>query len=310
MHILTPEKIKYSYSIGDDSTWMDVQAGRIRYVDPAYGETPVYLRMADATNGQVKTVHLLTLFIKKPFYMQAWFYVLTGMIFMTMVFFFFYNNRVKIMNRKTEKAEKEASELQLRLDTLQFLLKPHFIFNALSSVQNLMLKNEIHKSIEYTGYFAKFLRGIMQQTDERLITLSREIDNTLRYIELEKLRFNTNVEVNIDISDEVDAESFLIIPFLFQPLIENMFKHAFTPEIEKPTIDIAVTRNKTAAVFRISDNGTGLHEQTPADILTKTNSKGLKITQAQLRKHFPEKHIITLNERAEGGLCWVIVIEE
>ena len=73
MHILTPEKIKYSYSIGDDSTWMDVQAGRIRYVDPAYGETPVYLRMADATNGQVKTVHLLTLFIKKPFYMQAWF---------------------------------------------------------------------------------------------------------------------------------------------------------------------------------------------------------------------------------------------
>lgn len=289
---------------------MDVQAGRIRYVDPAYGETPVYLRMADATNGQVKTVHLLTLFIKKPFYMQAWFYVLTGMIFMTMVFFFFYNNRVKIMNRKTEKAEKEASELQLRLDTLQFLLKPHFIFNALSSVQNLMLKNEIDKSIEYTGYFAKFLRGIMQQTDERLITLSREIDNTLRYIELEKLRFNTNVEVNIDISDEVDAESFLIIPFLFQPLIENMFKHAFTPEIEKPTIDIAVTRNKTAAVFRISDNGTGLHEQTPADILTKTNSKGLKITQAQLRKHFPEKHIITLNERAEGGLCWVIVIEE
>lgn len=305
-----PEKIKYSYSIGDDSTWMDVQAGRIRYVDPAYGETPVYLRMADATNGQVKTVHLLTVFIKKPFYMQAWLYVLTGMIFMTMVFFFFYNNRVKIMNRKTEKAEKEASELQLRLDTLQFLLKPHFIFNALSSVQNLMLKNEIHKSIEYTGYFAKFLRGIMQQTDERLITLSREIDNTLRYIELEKLRFNTNVEVNIDISDEVDAESFLIIPFLFQPLIENMFKHAFTPEIEKPTIDIAVTRNKTAAVFRISDNGTGLHEQTPADILTKTNSKGLKITQAQLRKHFPEKHIITLNERAEGGLCWVIVIEE
>ena len=151
--------------------------------------------------------------------------------------------------------------------------------------------------------------GIMQQTDERLIPLNREIDNTLRYIELEKLRFNNDVAVNITISDEIDTETFLIIPFLFQPLIENMFKHAFTPEIQNPAIDISITGNATATVFSISDNGIGLNQQTPDDILIKSNSKGLKITQAQLRKHYPEKHTMTLTERAEGGLCWVIKIE-
>ena len=72
---------------------------------------------------------------------------------------------------------EEKQNVQLKLDTLQFLLKPHFIFNALTSIQNLMLKNDIDKSLEYSGLFSKFLRGIMQNDGDNLITLEEELKN-------------------------------------------------------------------------------------------------------------------------------------
>lgn len=305
-----PENLQYSYRIGNDNSWSDVATpGSIKISSPQYGITDLYLRIMDDTTGNKTIVHLLSFDIPKPFYLQIWFYIVLAILFSGIGFYFTYRIRVRKLKEKTVKAQMETSELQLRIDLLQFLLKPHFIFNALSSVQNLMLKKEIDKSIEYTSYFAKFLRGIMQNSGEQLIPLKDEIENTLRYIELEKLRFNENVEVKFSIEDQIDTLQTLIIPFLFQPLIENMFKHAFTKEIANPRIDLSIALTEDSIIYSISDNGKGLNGQTYHDVISKSTSKGLKITLAQLTKYYPDKHTLTVSDNATGGVSWVITVK-
>lgn len=304
-----PEKLEYSYRLGLTESWNNVTTrGMITINNPNYGTIPVYLRIKDTSNGFEKVCLLVTLYIPMPFYLTGWFYGIIGMVIMAVVYYLLSKRRIKKLKQKANKAEMEARELQIRLNTLQFLLKPHFIFNSLSSIQNLIIKNEIDKSLEYTGYFAKFLRGIMQHSDNRLVTVKEEIDNTLRYIELEKLRFNEGVQVKVKVDPQLNTDELQIIPFLFQPLIENIFKHAFTKEMTNPTIEFSIQSVENVVAYTISDNGKGLNGLTYDHIISKPTSKGIKIIKAQLLKYYPDNHTMTVVENQDGGVSWKIEI--
>lgn len=301
------KKLKYSYRTQNNSEWLPLNSlGEIIFNEPAFGVKSIELQIYNETNGSVRVVNLITLEIKKPIYLQDWFLILIGILFVTVILFFSYRKRIEKLRLKAHKAEKETLDLKLRLDTLQFLLKPHFIFNALSSIQNLMLKQEIDKSLEYSGYFSKFLRGIMQNSGEELVSLKTELDNTMRYIELEKLRFNEDIVVLINVNNNIDPENIKIIPFLFQPLVENIFKHAFSKDTLNPRIEITVNLKEDIIEYKILDNGIGLKGKTLESILANTQSKGIKIIIAQLEKFLPQKHKISLSENPTGGLCWTI----
>ncbi len=302
-----PGKLNYSYKFGDNSAWKKVDIkGQLRIQNPPYGVVPVYLRISDDTNGQEKVMLLMILTVNKPFYVQSWFYVLLGMLSVGIGYYFYTRKRFLKLSQKTENALKEAHELQLRLDTLQFLLKPHFIFNALSSVQNLILKNEIDKTLEYTGHFSKYLRAIMQNSGRKLVSLNEEMDNCLRYAELEKLRFNEKVDFRFTVASGLNPTEILIIPFLFQPFIENMFKHAFDKNTLQPEISIAVRLDADEFIYTIADNGKGLGGKTLDDLLSKPDSKGMKIVTAQLKKFYAGRSTLLLVEAASPGTEWEI----
>lgn len=302
-----PGKLQYSYRFDDNSEWKRVDIkGQLRIQNPPYGSTPLYLRVSDETNGQEKVMLLMILTVNKPFYVQSWFYVLLGMLSVGIGYYFYTRKRFLKLSQKTENALKEAHELQLRLDTLQFLLKPHFIFNALSSVQNLILKNEIDKTLEYTGHFSKYLRAIMQNSGRKLVSLNEEMDNCLRYAELEKLRFNEKVDFRFTVASGLNPTEILIIPFLFQPFIENMFKHAFDKNTLQPEISIAVRLDADEFIYTIADNGKGLGGKTLDDLLSKPDSKGMKIVTAQLKKFYAGRSTLLLVEAASPGTEWEI----
>lgn len=302
-----PGKLNYSYRFDDYSEWRRVDIkGQLTIQNPPYGVVPLYLRISDDTNGQEKIVLLVVLNSKKPFYTQSWFYVLLGMLSFGVGYYLYTRKRFQKLNQKTENALKEAHELQLRLDTLQFLLKPHFIFNALSSVQNLILKNEIDKTLEYTGHFSKYLRAIMQNSGRKLVSLNEEMDNCLRYAELEKLRFNEKVDFRFTVASGLNPTEILIIPFLFQPFIENMFKHAFDKNTLQPEISIAVRLDADEFIYTIADNGKGLGGKTLDDLLSKPDSKGMKIVTAQLEKFYAGRGKLILAEASLQGTEWEI----
>ena len=306
-----PIKLQYSYRINNEDSWHKVLSlGQIRISEPNYGKTTIYLRIKDEVQNKTILIKLLTVNVVEPFYRQLWFIILLVILLVSASFILFYRIRIIRLKSKAQKAMEEKQHVQLKLDTLQFLLKPHFIFNALTSIQNLIIKKDMDKSLEYSGLFSKFLRGVMQNTGDEFISLQEELRNINTYIELEKLRFNADINVQISIAENIDPEKLKIIPFLFQPLLENTFKHAFTKDILQPQIRITVSRNAEMIEYRLSDNGIGLNGKTLENLLTKSVSKGLKITIAQLDKFYNAIYSFHLAEKTPQGVLWIINIPE
>lgn len=302
-----PEKLVYSIRTNDDPDWHQINTrGNFRLFDPAWGKTTIYLQVKDELNDKIVSFNLATVNMVRPIYMRWWFIILVDLLIIWVLARIYYQVRIFDLKRSREKASREAKNLQLKWDTLQFLMKPHFIFNALTSIQNLMLKKDLNRSLEYNQMFSKYLRNIMQNNGDELVSLEDELKNIKNYIELEKLRFNDRIQVSIQVDEHIDTDELNVVPFLFQPLLENIFKHAFTSKIEQARIDIIITRKKDKIEYLIKDNGVGLCGTSLEELLNRTESKGLKIIEAQLKKFYRNNYHFSASDLPEGGSSWII----
>lgn len=303
------ETIEYKYRFNNDSTWTSVAVpGLITIPNPKYGEYKILLQINDKTSGKKTEKSLITIIIPKPFYRSGIFYSILLVLIISGVFFYVYHRKIKKLQIAESKARQESLDIKQRLEILQYLLKPHFIFNVMTSLQNLIIEKDFDRSMTYSGYFSKLLRGILDSTDDELIPLRDEIKNLESFIQLEKLRFDEGAVVRFDIDESIDTNITLTIPFLLQPLIENTFKHAFVGIDYTPEISISVSREGESILYKVSDNGVGLKGQSSSEIFSKPKSKGLKIIQSQLSKFFQGKHSFNLTENESKGICWEIEI--
>jgi len=305
-----PEKLTYYYRLNDKEKWNKVlSSGQIHLQEIAYGTNTIYLRIHDDIQNKVIIVKLLVIYIPEPLYTRLWFILLMTFVLVSLGYIPYYQIHLRRLRKKSAIAFEENKQLRLRIETLQFLLKPHFIFNALTSIQNLIIKKDFEKSLEYSGHFSKFLRGIMDNSGDELIPLKDELKNIQNYIALEKLRFNSNLDIVIHVDKAIETATTQIIPFLFQPLVENSFKHAFTTEIKQPQIKIEVTFSaKHKVIYRISDNGIGLQGHTFEEVINSTTSKGIKIIQAQLEKFYGKNFSFTSFSNTPLGVIWEITV--
>lgn len=140
---------------------------------------------------------------------------------------------------------------------LRAQMKPHFIFNALNSIQNFIINRDEDSANLYLSSFAQLMRRVLDHSKTAMITLEEEIDTMRIYLELEKLRFGNNFRFTIDIHNGV-TPSVLMIPSLFiQPFVENAIWHGLQLQKNQPTltIDFSIENNRLHCV--VADNGIG-----------------------------------------------------
>jgi LytS/YehU family sensor histidine kinase len=150
----------------------------------------------------------------------------------------------------------------------------------------------------------------MDSSGEEQISLKEELKNAESYINLEKLRFNEQIALKINIDKSIDTAHIRIVQFLFQPLLGNIFKHAFKNKTDKPQINFSIKDQGTSIEFIISDNGIGTQGLSKQDLVQKSCSKGLKIVESQLNNHYPEAFSFELLSKAEPGCTWIISIDK
>lgn len=306
-----PANLSYEYALGNQEDWQPVlQPGFLRIDRIGYGAIPLRVRMVDATNSQAMEVCLLTLVHHRPFYQTVWFGVLLSAVLMGLSLLIVFKQRMHRLKKQREKALEETVATRQQLDTLRFLLKPHFLFNALTSIQNLIIEQDFNRSLTYISYFAKFLRGILDDGGDHLIPLAEEVKHIDHFVNLERLRFNENVNLSITIDPIINPNTQLIVPFLFQPLFENSFKHAFTPSCVRPTISFTVQRRAASTVYTISDNGKGLGGLTVEDLCAKSTSKGLKIVLSQLNRFYKGRYTIAIDPQTPSGTSFIIELKD
>lgn len=168
------------------------------------------------------------------------------------------------------KAEQEVREREIQLITLnrdlatsqltalRAQMNPHFIFNALNSIQQYILTGDVDQANRYLSKFSRLQREVLHNSDQNFITVEKEIEMLNLYLELEQLRFKDNFEYTISLEKEIDATEVKLPPMILQPFVENAIWHGLMPKKGNKTVTIDFllpSDNILQCVIR--DNGIG-----------------------------------------------------
>jgi len=207
--------------------------------------------------------------------------------------FIFYKTRIRRLKRRNE---QERMMQQLKLSSVQSQLNPHFLFNALNSIQNLINSNNTKKANRYLIDFSNLLRGVLKNADKPLVSLTDEINLIERYCDLEKLRLD--FECTITVNTNSPAELIEIPYMLLQPLVENAIKHGLAKNKKKGELRIEISETDSILYIKIIDNGQGFEDREPENLIAK--GKGLKITIDKLKSIYNEDAELTIPENTDG----------
>jgi len=191
-----------------------------------------------------------------------------GILLLGLTTYFFY---------RSNKQQKLANNL-LALKSLRSQMNPHFIFNALNSVNNYIAKSDERSANRYLSEFSTLMRAVLENSEEDFIPLTKEIELLELYTKLEHSRFSDKFDYEIKIDKDIDVASYQIPPMLLQPYIENAIWHGLRYKDEKGFLMVDVkNKTKNSIEITISDNGIG--RKRSAELKTsnqkKQKSKGM-----------------------------------
>lgn len=237
-------------------------------------------------------------YTKKEAFTYAFIITLSiGLVFLVVLFFIKKENKKKLVLR-----EKQENIIKLQLNSIRSQLNPHFLFNALSGIQNLINKNEIESANKYLTRFARLTRMILE--NKELVSLSEEKKLLEDYLQMEKLRFG--FKFNIFHSEGLELGNIEIPSMLLQPFVENAVKHAIALKASEGQIIITFTEHGKDLVLTIKDNGNGF------DINTKSTGLGLQLSEnriALLNSTYKENHFILAIQSDNKGTIISITLK-
>ena len=230
---------------------------------------------------------------------QKWiiYSLILGLIMLGVATFFFY---------RSNQQQKLANNL-LALKSLRSQMNPHFIFNALNSVNNYIAKNDERSANRYLSEFSTLMRSVLENSEEDFIPLTKELELLKLYVKLEHSRFPDKFEYNVTIDEHVDVAAFQIPPMLLQPYIENAIWHGLRYKEETGYLNIDLTqKNKDALVITISDDGIGRKKSAQLKTLNqkKQKSKGMgniKKRVAILNEMYKDKVDVDISDLKSDG---------
>lgn len=202
------------------------------------------------------------------------------------------------------KIKSREKNLQLQQKLLLSQMNPHFMFNALSSIQNYMYANDSEKAGDFLSSFARLSRGILDHSQAEAIFLEKEIQWLNDYIKLQQLRFDNEVEFTLSIDNTIDVFSTLVPPMLVQPFVENAFEHGLRNINHKGLLSINYKKENNLIIVQIQDNGSGFTHNKKEEQRSSHVSKAIKITKerlALLNKGKSNKVQINVDSKPETG---------
>lgn len=218
-------------------------------------------------------------------------------------------------NYEAKKIKREL-EVNLRINdlenkSLQALMNPHFIYNALNSIQNFINKNDIDNSNLYLSKFSRLVRLNMDAISKSFISLEEEMDRLQLYLQVEKLRLGDKLNFDLRVAEDIPVEEIMIPAMIIQPIVENAIWHGVMPKEENGFVLISFEQlNDKSIVCKISDDGAGI-AKTHTDKLSH-NSKGLSLTSERLEllsKKYKKPFRISYTNSAPAPFCTEVAIE-
>lgn len=245
----------YSYQLaGFDTSWNMGTAREVVYQNLDIGRYNFRVRAQKPGTEFSKPVELkivvFATLLQQPLFYLGIFIILAGLALWSLH---------RRMLRRRRLLEMDSQLIVLEQKALQAMMNPHFIFNALGSIQNYILQSKPDEAGLYLSQFARLIRQNLNAINASMINLEEEIDRLKNYLDLERLRMDYKFAYHIEFEEGFDEEDLLIPSMIIQPFVENAVWHGIAPIADKGTIRIIFGSQAGNHIkITIEDNGVGI----------------------------------------------------
>jgi len=279
-----------------ENVWFRVNNQQWSKIDPSIRQInfsslspdDYHIEFKGLVNGKIKQFQSLTFSIAPPFWNTTWFLsLLVVTIFGLSTLYFRRQLRiVRLRNQLiNEKIVLESDLNKSLLASIKSQMNPHFIFNALNTIQAYIFMNDKENATSYLSKFSKLTRSVLEMSEVDEVVLSEEITALKLYLDLEKMRFQEGFNYTLDTKD-VDIDTIKIPSMLIQPYVENAIKHGLLHSSIEKRLMITFCIKQDCLLVEVDDNGIGRkradelrlqRDKFHAGFSTKANEKRLKL---------------------------------
>lgn len=227
--------------------------------------------------------------------LQLWLFGSLALLLLVSFLYFYkvFKDRIEVEQLANQKAKNELLRSQLN---------PHFLFNALSSIQLFLIdKGQGSNALNYLSKFAKLMRRILENSRRDFVSLDAEVSTLRHYLDLQKIRFDNRFDYRIEVNTTDDTAEIMIPPMFAQPFIENSLEHGIT-DMENGLIKISFVQEEDTLRFTVEDNGVGL-SKTAA--LKKSSSQDGQEPHEPLATKITEDRIELLKKQLKRNISFI-----
>jgi two-component sensor histidine kinase len=277
--------LQYRYvlrGVSNDTVYTQLSAINLSAIEP--GDYEFIVWAGTAGKGLWSTVPARFSFsISPPFWRQLWFLTIV-LISLALGVYLLYRRKVQQIHRAAqEKSERVKQIAQLEMQALRAQINPHFIFNALSAIQDFYSQNDERKANHYLTLFAQLIRKTLHHSNTHWLTLTEELSMLNAYIELEQMRFNYAFEYEIILSEDIRPDLVRIPAMLIQPYVENAVNHGLRTLHEgkgRLTLRFDLQADRSL-ICLVEDNGVGIAKAVKKP-LSGPRSMGMSISRQRI----------------------------
>jgi len=291
----------YSYKLeGADRDW-SVGIGRIVvYQDLPPGNYIFKLKTSKPNSEWSKTIEY-RIKIKTHIWLHPLFLTCLLILFLAMIFLAI----IRRKNIQMKRREIDHQLITLEQKALQSMMNPHFIFNALGSIQNYLLQKKSGEAGLYLSQFARLIRQNLNAINAASINLEEEIDRLKNYLDLEKMRMENKFDYTIEVDEKVEADEIQIPSMIIQPVVENAIWHGIAALEDKGQINIRFKMKDEKSInVIVEDNGIGMKQSEVYSAKREQHLHlGMEMTRKRLEllgKKFSIKTAIEFSETFPG----------
>lgn len=270
--------VVFAYKLeGMDTAWTTGTSGNVVYQRLLSGDYVFKLKVRKSTSGWSEVIGY-PLQVKASFWRHPLFFTflaIVALLGITMII-------IRRKNVQMKHRELDHHLVTLELKALQSMMNPHFIFNALGSIQNFLLQNKTGEAGLYLSQFARLIRQNMNALNEAMINLDEEFDRLSNYLDLERLRLENKFRYKIEIDEGFDPEDIMIPSMITQPFVENSIWHGIATLENKGFVSILFSlKDEKSLTVIIEDNGIGIKQ---AQAYQSKSEKHLNLGMEMIRK--------------------------
>lgn len=281
------ENARYYFKLdGVDADWLPAESLLVaRYTDLSPGSYTFRVKSMNTAGIFSRNTTFVRIEIQPAFWQTWWFRSLCMLLLLGLIYAYF-RFRVYLVKKEAKNRAAFREELaQLEMKALRAQMNPHFIFNALNSIQTFMMKNQTEQALSYLSRFARLIRNVLDTSQLNNISITRECSMLENYLELEKLRLDNKFDYEISVDPLLDKDFVEIPAMVLQPFVENAIWHGLLHKQERGMLRISFIRENQQIHVVIEDDGIGREAATsirqqshPAHV-----SRGLQITKDRLQ---------------------------